>query len=230
MISLSTKVADIINIYPFIINQLEYFEIYLPIGDYTIKNLAERENINPEFLIFLFEYSVYDKISTDYIPQIKDLNFILTYLKNNHKYYSANMFPHIDKLLQKANYDLNSDLKLVIKFFKEYYSEVIEHFDYENNIVFPYINFLLEKSENYNLSSNIHYSMEEYKNHHDDINEKLLDLKNLLIKYLPSTFDSVLRKKLLFNLYQLEKDLAIHSYIEDKILIPIVEMLENECK
>jgi len=136
----------------------------------------------------------------------------------------------IDNDGKKANYDLNSDLKLVIKFFKEYYSEVIEHFDYENNIVFPYINFLLEKSENYNLSSNIHYSMEEYKNHHDDINEKLLDLKNLLIKYLPSTFDSVLRKKLLFNLYQLEKDLAIHSYIEDKILIPIVEMLENECK
>ena len=58
------------------------------------------------------------------------------------------------------------------------------------------------------------------------LEEKLNDLKNLLIKYLPSTIKSDFRKRLLFNLYQLEKDLDVHSYLEDKILIPLVEKLE----
>ncbi|MGC8803040.1 MAG: hypothetical protein ACP5PS_04610, partial [Bacteroidales bacterium] len=55
------------------------------------------------------------------------------------------------------------------------------------------------------------YSVEEYREHHDDIEEKLSDLKNLLIKYLPAREDQQARRRLLTHLFELESDLAIHS-------------------
>jgi regulator of cell morphogenesis and NO signaling len=114
------------------------------------------------------------------------------------------------------------------KFFTNYFEEVTEHLEYENNVVFPYVlNLdaqLTHKNSNYTLNS---YSVIEYREHHNDIEEKLTDLKNLLIKYLPVENDQQLRRKLLFCLFELEYDLNIHSQIEDTILIPLVEKMEK---
>ena len=74
------------------------------------------------------------------------------------------------------------------------------------------------------------YSVKEYRLHHDDIEEKLNDLKNLLIKYLPQKNDQQIRRKLLFSLFEVEYDLNIHSQIEDTILIPLVEKMEKHLK
>lgn len=71
------------------------------------------------------------------------------------------------------------------------------------------------------------YSVTDYREHHSDIEEKLTDLKNLLIKYLPIRDDQQLRRRLLFNLFELEFDLAIHSEIEENMLIPLVEHMEK---
>jgi len=71
------------------------------------------------------------------------------------------------------------------------------------------------------------YSVKEYQDHHNDIEEKLTDLKNLLIKYLPQKEDQQIRRKLLFSLFELEYDLNIHSRIEDNILVPLAELMER---
>ncbi len=72
--------------------------------------------------------------------------------------------------------------------------------------------------------------MAEYKEHHDDIEEKLDDLKNLLIEYLPLKEGRNMRRRLLFKLFELEHDLRIHSRIEDYILIPLVTSMEKRLK
>jgi regulator of cell morphogenesis and NO signaling len=74
------------------------------------------------------------------------------------------------------------------------------------------------------------YSVSEYKDHHNDIEEKLNDLKSLLIKYLPLKNDQPIRRKLLFSLFELEYDLNIHSQIEELILIPLVSKMELHLK
>lgn len=226
----STKISDIVNFYPFIITQLEHLNITLPVEEKNITDISKEYNISVDFLIFLFEYIVNNQIIDSYIPRSSEIDNILFYLKNNHTFYTQQMFPHIDYLINKAfENSKQEEFLLIKKFFIEYNHEVIEHFDYENNIVFPYISELIESlGKDSEIKTN--YSVEEYKNHHNDIEEKLDDLKNLLIKYLPSSIKSDFRKKLLYNLYQLEKDLDIHSYLEDKILIPIVENLEARYK
>ncbi|HOJ38488.1 MAG TPA: hemerythrin domain-containing protein [Ignavibacteriales bacterium] len=226
IINNDTKLSDIISFYPFIITQFEHLNINIPVEEKNISDIAKENKINTNFLKFIIEYILNNKIIEQYTPQIDDITILLLYLKNNHDYFIKYMFPHIDKIINKTYDETHQDeILLIKKFFQEYNKEVLEHFEYENQIVFPYITKLynsIDKKEK--ITSD--YCVEEYKNHHDDIEEKLNDLKNLLIKYLPSTIKSDFRKRLLFNLYQLEKDLDVHSYLEDKILIPLVEKLE----
>ena len=107
---------------------------------------------------------------------------------------------------------------------------IINHLNYENDVVFPYIERtidLFESNDSKNISD---YSVLDYKDNHFDIEDKLADLKNLLIKYLPINNDQQIRRKLLFELFEFESDLNIHSTIEETVLIPIVEKMENVLK
>ena len=80
------------------------------------------------------------------------------------------------------------------------------------------------------LYTEINYSVTEYREHHNDIEEKLTDLNNLLIKYIPQQNDQQIRRQLLLSLFELEYDLNIHSRIEETILIPMVEKMEQLAK
>jgi regulator of cell morphogenesis and NO signaling len=121
----------------------------------------------------------------------------------------------------------HKEMALVEKFFNEYFSEVREHLNYENTVVFPYVIRLYDQFVDSNHPGHQKkYSVAEYKEHHNDIEEKLDDLKNLLIKYLPLKNDQQIRRELMFSLLELEYDLNIHSQIEDFILIPLVAKME----
>lgn len=87
-------------------------------------------------------------------------------------------------------------MKLLEKFFHEYFTEVIEHLDYEDNVAFPYFITLLN-SDNDREKEEI-YSSREYSEHHSDIELKLQDLKNLLLKYVRIEGDLDLRRRLIF--------------------------------
>ena len=47
------------------------------------------------------------------------------------------------------------------------------------------------------------------------------------MKYLPSECDSLLAIKVLSHLYRLERDIMKHTLIENNILIPLVNRLEQ---
>ena len=57
--------------------------------------------------------------------------------------------------------------------------------------------------------------------------EKLEDLKNLVMKYLPPVCDQQDTYKALFYIFSLEEDLEKHTVVEDEILVPIVNRLES---
>ena len=117
----------------------------------------------------------------------------------------------------------------LIDFFKQYIQEVEQHIGYEDKVVFPYI-LQLHKAliENTRPSFPEHYSIDEFEKRHDNIEEKLSDLKNLLIKYFPPANDRYPRIHLLNELISLEEDLSNHGRIEDQILIPIVRQMETK--
>ena len=70
--------------------------------------------------------------------------------------------------------------------------------------------------------------IDSYAEEHSDIESKLFDLKNILIKYLPESKDSYLRNQVLNALFKLENDLNDHSRIENMVLVPMISVMENE--
>jgi regulator of cell morphogenesis and NO signaling len=101
---------------------------------------------------------------------------------------------------------------------------VLEHFKYEDDIAFPYFCSLLDDHVSYQQNS---FSAREYQNHHTDIETKLTDLKNLLLKHIKIKSDLNIMRKFLDTLFGLEFDLKIHSVIEEKILVPLIEKIEQ---
>ena len=102
---------------------------------------------------------------------------------------------------------------------------MLEHLKYGDDIAFPYF-FSLERKDKITQSKS--FSAKEYRNHHTDIETKLTDLKNLFLKHIKIKSDLNVKRKFLNTLFGLEFDLKIHSVIEEKVLIPLIERIENE--
>jgi regulator of cell morphogenesis and NO signaling len=221
------KVSDAIISNPYLLLMLGHFGIGMPLMEKTVADVCKVNNINIRlFIIFANLYNGIDSGLADTFSS-ELVTTIVEYLKNSHKYYEEK-FPDILSVIKQME-DVNShkEMALVENFFNGYFDEVKEHLDYENQVVFPYITSLYEETLNPEKSSGkIKYSVSEYRDHHNDIEGKLNDLKSLLIRYLPEGNDTIIRRKLLFSLIELEYDLNIHSRIEDLILIPLVSRME----
>ena len=70
--------------------------------------------------------------------------------------------------------------------------------------------------------------IEKEHDDHNDLEEKLFDLKNLIIKFLPPVRRKDLLEKLLIELFRLEEDLEDHSRIEEQVLVPKIIELEKK--
>ena len=89
--------------------------------------------------------------------------------------------------------------------------------------VFPYIESLLAHTVN---DSNP-YKISNFEHNHTNVDEKLNDLKNIIIKYLPGNYTSNIRMEVLKDIFRIESDLRKHTMIENKLLIPLVAKLEQ---
>lgn len=228
-INKKTKVADIIFNNPTLILVLERLNIFLGFHEKNIEDLSSENDIKPDLLIDLFNMHLNKNYQPNCLFEINDITNIVNYLKNSHEYYTKEIYPKISKNI-KQMYSLNNSTEILMlaDFFNGYRKEVDLHFNYENDIVFPYItNLFNELNSKEKINPVANYSVEEYKQHHDDIEEKLDDLKSLLIKFLPPKKDTSVRREIIFDLFLLEQDLRTHAKIENDILIPFVEEIEK---
>jgi regulator of cell morphogenesis and NO signaling len=224
------KISDIILNNPYLLLFLEHFGVDLPTQDKTLKSISDEYNISIPLIMKLV--NLYNGVQ--YLPDdelsFSDTKPIISFLKNSHKFYTDEIYPEILSIIeQMAEVNDSKEMALVKKFFLQYFSEVTEHLEYEDNVVFPYVMDLhdqIQKGED--SKNNKVYSVVEYREQHNDIEEKLDDLKKLLIKYLPHKNDRVLRRKLILSLFELEYDLNVHAEIEDLILIPLVVKMETQ--
>lgn len=228
-ISSGMKMSDIIASNPFLLLMLEHLEIGLAFHEKTISDICADNGIDEN--LFLVMANLYagniPEEKVEYSSQV--ITTIILYLKNSHQYYLEDKYPLIKSCIKEIN-TLNDtpEILMIGKFFDKYFIEVREHLDYENNILFPYVTGLDESlnGKGDGMFQN-NFRVSDYREHHDDIEEKLEDLNNLLIKYMPQRNDGKARRRLLFYLFELEYDLRIHSLVEESLLIPLVEKMES---
>ena len=220
------KMAELINENSKLLLLLEHFEIDFAVKDKSVKQVCADYNI--ELAVFLVFGNLYNGFIPDIneITALEDISSIIRFLKNSHRFYKHDKYPELNSFIVQLHERHNSeDILLIEKFFNDYFEEVLEHLDYEESIVFPYICRLIDDGKSARKNS---FSANDYRDHHTDIETKLADLKNLLLKHISLKNDFSLRRKFLFSLFELEFDLNVHSLIEDKILLPLVGKIEIE--
>lgn len=220
------KVSEIILENPSLLLLLEHFELNFPFHDKTIIDLCNENNISID--VFISFANLYNGFSPagNFSFAKEDIHSIILYLKNSHNYYENEKYPEIKNYIEQL-YKVNSlpEIKLIGKFFDEYFEEVKEHMAYENIVAFPYFYSLLGVGDSNKETTA--FSVKDYRDHHSDIESKLNDLRELLLKHIPVKNDRVLRRKIITSLFEVEYDLNIHSTIEETILIPLISKLEK---
>lgn len=218
----NSKMAEVVISNPKLLLTLSRFGIELGFGDHSVKEVCDKANVSPSF--FLLICNLYS--NSDFIPSQDDIRSvdaytILSYLSESHKYYLEERLPHIELHLRRIVEDCPAKFcNTINRFFNEYKDEVESHFKYEEDVVFPYIKSLCNKT----LSPD--FSISEFKSNHSNIEDKLNDLMNILIKYLPANVFPKERIEISLDIMEVTSDLRSHTLVEERILVPFVEMME----
>ncbi|MCD7937903.1 MAG: hemerythrin domain-containing protein [Tannerellaceae bacterium] len=217
------KMSDLIcDNYPMVL-VMSRFGIALGFGEKNIGEVCSQNNVDTDTFLTVVNFLIEEKAASIDLKQTRfSLEGIITYLHNAHDYFLNFRLPHLRRKLSEALEECPQDVAFVIrKFFDEYADEVHKHMMYEEKTVFPYVKSLLEgkKDPKYNITI--------FRKRHDQIEMKIVELKNILIKYYPGN-GSHLLNSVLFDIFETEKDLATHSLVEDYIFVPAILELEKQ--
>lgn len=223
-IDFDTKMADLMINNQQILYMLDRFEIPLGFKDSTIGELAEIYNIDKNALLAVTQIIINGEPHAE-ICSKESLIDIISFLEKSHESFREKM-KSIKKQIHKFSEDISGKYEIILNsFYNEYIEDVEEHFSFEEINVFPYIKSLT--GNNITPDNKTISNITDFETNHSDTELKLKDLKNILIKYIPSTVVSKYRNKILYRLYDLEPDLYLHSEVENKILIPLVKNIEK---
>ena len=199
------------------------FDIYLGVGDATIKGICEEHNIEEN--LFLAIINTY--LNRNYFPEgiegrVNLQDGLLDYLEKTDRYYSGILLPNIERhfslLLSKSEVkDERSNLFLLKQFFTEVKEEMIGVINTDLSIWFPLLR------NGYGLSHVAADIRKPYDNHL--LEEKLSDLINFFVIHLRGEYDHNLCVAVVSALVTLEKDVKQNNRIRDRILKPLCQEL-----
>lgn len=220
------RLFDIINTNYTLLPVINRFGIRPGFKDKTVAEVCDEKAIDSNFFLALI--NTYN--NPDYFPEEELLSFspllIIDYLRKTHEYYLNYFLPKLELLLGRLvgeHTGGNQDLKMIVTFYEKYKSELLLHIRDEEENVFPVMIDLYQKKGGENRKR----KAISFKKEHTNVEMKLSDLKNLIIKYLAPTYTDDDFNEFLSTLFRFEKDIIDHARIEDNILVPQILEIEK---
>ncbi|MDE6272628.1 MAG: LuxR C-terminal-related transcriptional regulator [Muribaculaceae bacterium] len=200
---------------------LSRFDIPFGFGEATVEEVCRSHNVDCATFINVCNLLSGYRYSRDVIS----LPSLMGYLKRAHTSFLNVELPKIRRNLVAATSGKEEDevAMLLIKFFDGYVEEVRRHMEYENEVIFAYVDLLLagDSSEEFRIS--------EYSESHSDTVEKLNQLKEIFISQY-SRKDNMMLSSALFDIIICGRDMMSHFEVESQLLIPCVMSLESQLK
>lgn len=219
----NTRLGDLVcDNFPLLLIITRY-GIPLGFGDKTIGQICSELGLDARTLLLILNLSVgqFDMPSSEQLAQVK-LDSLIQYLSNSHTYFLDYRLPQLRTRLLAAISNCPQEVAIVIrKFYDEYVEEVRKHMNYEEKTVFPYARKLASGKHDE------HYNISIFSKRHDHIELKIIELKNLLIRYYPAPSGYDLNN-VLHEIFASEYELAAHNLIEDNLFIPYIQELERQ--
>ncbi len=218
------KLINIIKDNYSVLQSLGSFGINLGFGDKTVKEVCEDQNVDTHTFLAVINFTINGYRDNDDAQRLS-ISTLIHYLRASHAYYLDFQLPTIRKELAGALDESDNLARLILRLYDEYAHDIKRHMQYEEKMVFPYVE-ALESGE-----PTPDYDIDTYSKHHSQTDVRLRELKNIIIKYLPS--DGLRNNQLtatLYNIYNCEQWLAEHAEVEEMIFIPAIRRLEQKSK
>ena len=210
MYKASDKICDLMAHEEDAIQIISRFGLEMGVGEQTIEQVCQAHNVHTPTFLAIVNYKVFHHHA---IPEDIDLPTLQRYLANAHAYFLDFRLPRLRRALIEAIIPADPTTKipgLILRCFDEFVEEIRTHIEHENEGLFD-------------------------EHEHDDqrITDKLTEIKNLIIKYYPTSNPlnanpqnsnpiTYLLISVMSDLWHTEQDFADHCAIEDDILRPAV--------
>lgn len=217
----SNKMRHLIKYDTSLLMVMSRFGISLGFGEKTVKEVCSEQHIDIDTFLCVANYVT----GREYDYKKLSLHHLINYLKQAHSYFLDFKLPMIKRNLLEAIDCSGTDeiAYLILKFYDEYVTEVRRHMEYENEVVFSYVESLLSGS----LSND--YRIEDFARKHNHIESKLKELKDIIVRYYPQK-DNNLLYSVLYDIINCAQDLDTHCSVEDSLFVPAVQSLEAEIR
>ncbi len=217
----SDKMISLIKDNYNVLQTLGSFGINLGFGDKTVKETCQDNNVDTYTFLAVVNYTINGYYGFDDDEQLS-VPTLMHYLKAFHVYFLDFQLPLIRRELSESINEHDSLGALLMKLYDEYVREVRKHMLYEEKTLFPYVQALLGNHPTGD------YTIETFSKHHGSTDTKLKELKTSIIKYWPG--DMQRNHKLmstLYDIYNSEEWLKLHTEVEDNIFVPAIRRLER---
>lgn len=215
------KLKDMIRDNSSLLMVMSRFGVSLGFGDKTVKEICENHKVDTATFLSVANYISYKTVDCNALS----LASLINYLRRAHDYFLNFNLPQIRRrLIEAIDCSGVDDVAfLILRFYDEYVTEVRRHMEYEDEVVFAYVDGLLAGR----LMDD--YTISVFADKHNHIETKLNELKDIIIRYYTEK-DNDLLNSVLFDIMNCEQDLDSHCQVEDRIFVPAVEKLEKEIK
>ena len=218
------KFKRFINDNPTILRLMHLMGFKLGFGDMTVEEVCAANGVSPEL------FSTICDIYTQENPQIdmeslrtSDIPVLLSFLRTSHCDYIQNSFKMLhDGVHRMAEHCSAENSAIVNRFFDEYDAEMKRHISFEEDVVFRYVEDLLDGKHDSCLSVGMISEM------HSNVDEKIDDFKNIVMTYLPPSSTSTEMYLVLIRILQIQEAMRRHTKVEEMLLLPLAELLEQE--
>ena len=203
-----------------VLQSLGSFGIQLGFGVKTVDEVCQAHEVDTFTFLSVVNFTLNGNVHLQETARLS-VPTLLRYLKASHEYFLGFQLPAIREELRDALGQHPLD-QPILHLYDEYAHSITQHMLYEEKMVFPYVEALLQGSR----SSK--YNVDTYSRHHRQESEKLRELKSIILRYLPSDILHNHRlSAILYKIYNNEDWLRLHAEVEDHFFVPAIRLLEE---
>ncbi len=226
------KLADVILHNYQLIPVINRFGIELGFGDKKIDEICNEHQIDAYFFTTLLNTISYESYFSEKKLNISNTLQLIDYLRKtlfNYKETELNVIEiHIKQLTASCS-EPNKHLRLIDDFFIQFKSEFLQYIDAINTGLFEQVEKIYSQfiQKEKTISQELKLpDFEYFQNKCIQLNDKLSDMKSLLVKYLTGNFDRRIRNAIIYIISRFEIDIQIYMRLQNRLLKPMAkEML-----
>jgi regulator of cell morphogenesis and NO signaling len=227
MILSDMKLSEVILQHYVLMPVIRRFNIKLGFGEKTIKRVCEEYNLDTDLFLAVINLYIQQTYVMEHPLTVGQVAATVEYLQNTNNLIMQSQFPNVERhlrALMSNSFEHNKTIGVINNFFQEIKNELLAGIEYDNKQRFPYIERLCSGDPEAWTQKPADSPVKE------PVDEKIFDLRSMLMKYLTGEADQNLCYAVFFALFTLENDIRQYNKICERLLNPAINNLEKNAE